>query len=1147
MMLPSHSYRSPKIRFAEGRMVFQQLPLSSEADNFSNRLVDPSTDLLELQKAFEEGRQKHLATQKPNAPQFIDAIAENLKAKNLAEVSQRLALLAKKTESNTQLTTLRTAIENIQKRINSAPASAVNPANGPETKRDVVTTEPPKTILEKTGDALKRGVTGLGDAAEQITNTVLPSSITKEMSRGKKIAVASLMTAGVGVLLWGLFRRAKRSFGEGKNASEKVGGGFFRKWAIRLGVGAAILFGLKILADRYLPPEAVQNVGKAAVTVGGGAVEGAKQGMAEIKENYIEAFYYKKRENFKNDAEYHEYLAQELMKKGTMPLDRKNFKNDAEYVKTLEGMLEEYRKAGGNWAMVGNSIVFITKNGWDAAALLNPYTLIPAATDTVMNLDNLDKWKDAAVVYGEGFVLYASSFAVLDATFLNLALGPRGALIQTAKNTALWPVTIIRKGARTVGFIIGGQGRAKTIVESKAALKGIQYGYNRMRIREKNPFGQWTAEQVEDLFDEWRQWQNIDAELVHLGGSKSVIGYRQRTLLQKLQNGCANLIRGKGITPSFLLNAEAGELVQQIKVGEINYKNFEAVLQTLYKKSPLPTGATSSATSSASHTANPWTTATRKPSSSPSRTTGSAPHSASSGAASITSNADDIKFADNIGDALEESKLDDFLKKLGVPDELRAEVLADETASKIVKGAAQSGDIAEETRVAEMIQKGSKLRAVAIGGGMALSTLALYMAYSELVDNSDKMTKTKNPELQKIYAQTNMLVSVDAGVNVVGIVVDGIALYQTVTGTIICSAAAPIGLALLPITVGVMAVRETYRQSAHLREYFATTDRDLAKMPPHQILTHIEGSKPMEGTNALQSFIGTLGGGDAKTQQDANLNSRVNGYRGYFIQSAECLIPHPTAADVHSFRNVGYVKIADEDVKNLYKDWLSQYVIEAENDIRQRTQGEFYLVDTDVLSQVRAEAFAKWTSRRWGQKTDGKTYKGLQIESIWKQDIVAQASDPDRFIQALPAYILRKTEVVDALAFAEREIAALSFLSAYEKQMARANLLYDMRKEMQTFVSHVDKKHAISDHGLQYLVYSLKESTRGAWSKNKQSTSAPMTTMIKELVDNPTVLCAQTLEQFIAKYPLRPIYNKPQNVPPPAPSYPTTTKTENAA
>ena len=739
---------------------------------------------------------------------------------------------------------------------------------------------------------------------------------------------------------------------------------------------------------------------------------------------------------------------------------------------------------------------------------------------------------DLMATYVNGVLVFASSLAALKLVTLNRVGKNANMLLETG----LWPIYTVKRGAQGSYSLLRG---TTELADSQSATRLTMSRMNATVTREvrltagrrlsaatpdglhfRYEFAQDQRRLFESAEINERIRKNADSlELFKVNMEKSIDEFGQYLKGMKEAD----------IPPQFM--DAFREVTSNANVQKLTREQLSEILKKMGGKEVqiLPNEVPATATKTV-----PSTTKAPKP-----KVPGSSeplPSSATTAAA----HADDIKFADNISDALKEASIDDFFKGLDLSDAVKAEILADETASNIIKGAAKSGDVAEKARVARMLEKGSKLRAAAIGGGMALSTLSLYMAYAELMENKEKIAKTNNPELQKIYAQTNLLVSADAGVQTVGIVIDGIALYQTASGTIICSAAAPVGYALLPVTAGVMAVREGYRQSAQLQEYFATTDRDLAKMPPNDILKHIADSTPMEYMNGMQSFISKLSMEDAVTQQDANLNSRANGYRAYFAQSAEKLIPHPTISDVRALRNAEGEDVTDADVITLHKDWLSQYVLEAESRVRQLTQGQFYLVDTDVLNQVRTEAFAKWMTRRWGQKTEKNNYKGQDIETIWRQDIVAQAGDPDSFVPALPAYILQKTEVADALAFAERDLSALNFLSASEKQMARATLLYGMRKEMQDFMSRVDEKKETSDRAIQYLVQTLKDYTKSpAWTNKEHLKSVPMTAMMKELANTPILLSGATLEQFLAKYPLRPIYTKSKNgAPPPDPSYP---------
>lgn len=1132
MMLPRHNYRSPEMRAAEERLVYETLGNAETQQKAHIETVlqssAPTQDQLDQLARLIQTEHPQVAIQEAKETfRKLEGKAKSQVTENISKLEARSRVI---TASDEEQSALQASIDALK--------GEDLLTTSPQSESPTVETDTPHTFVDKAKDVAKTVGKSLGDAGEQMTNAVLPESITKEMSRNKKIAIAGVATVGVGLVLWSLFKRARRAAGEGADAAQQTEGGFFRKWLVRIGVTAGVLFGVKMLADRYLPSDAVKDAAKGAATLGSSAVEGGQKAVSKIKENFNESFNYKNRSDFQTDVEYHQYLASIVEDHGDVVMDRKNFASDEEYTKAMEGMLDEYRKNGGNWVLAGNTLMFIGKNGLDSVKQLGS---IPAILSNILTTDQtLDKWADAAVLYGEGIVLYASSFALLDGACLTLVLGPKGAAIQAAKNAVAWPVTILHKGYKTAACILPGKQQNLKILQSRVAKQNVKSTFKRWRIRELNPFEKWTPELVDDLLEEMKIWDNIVDDLTNFPEAKSLTTQHKYVLFEKLKKGINDLIQKQGIIPDFLKNAQGEELVKQIKAGKVINNNFyHEVISRASDASEvqnIPKGASAAdeilettedaarrakETNAANETVETASDASKTKKSNTRLEASTETHHIEQKSPSAIDDAANLQKTEKVTDVLSDTDIDAFLKNHDVSDAMRAEVLADPKAKNIIKGALATGDAAEEARVIQMLQKGSKMRTAVVGGGLALSTLGLYMAYVELSENKEKMLNTKNQELQKLYAESNIIIGVDMGVQVTGILVDGVALYQAASGTVLCSAAAPAGVILLPITVAVMVGREGWRQSAQLREYFAKTDEDLEKDAPSTIFAHIEESKPLTSINTMQSFIETLSVQDAKDQQKANLNARQNGYRAYFAQSAIHLIPHPTEADVRASRSMNNTSVSDHDVEMLYKDWISQYVLEAESCIRERTKNQFYLIDADNLSQVRIEAFARWRTKRWG--VEGQTpLTPRSTEAMWEEDIATMAVEPDLFIQEFPNYLLTKTRVADALAFAERYLSADTLLSAAKKQIARANLFYDVRQAIRDVTAHVDTQKSISGSAIQHLINDIVRMTEGYALKTKEKT--PMTTMMKELIDQPFILNAQTFTHLFTKYPLRPTY-----------------------
>lgn len=1124
MMLPRHNYRSPEMRAAEERLVYETLGNAETQQKAHIETVlqssAPTQDQLDQLARLIQTEHPQVAIQGAKETfRKLEGKAKSQVTENISKLEARSRVIAASDEEQSAL----------QASIDALKGEDVLTIS-PQSESPTVETDTPHTFVDKAKDVAKTVGKSLGDAGEQMTNAVLPASITKEMSRNKKIAIAGVATVGVGLVLWSLFKRARRAAGEGADAAQQTEGGFFRKWLVRIGVTAGVLFGVKMLADRYLPSGTTKDILDGAGAIGGGAFIGGKKGMETVAENFRRSFEFKNRTDFQTDTEYHQYLASIVEDHGDEVIDRKNFASNEEYTKAMEGMLDVYQQNGGNWVLTGNTLMFIGRNGYDTVNHVGKLDDIGINLWGAITEKSFEKGQDAAMLYGEGVVLYASSFALLDGAYLSLVLGPKGAAIQAVKNSLGWPFSIYGKGKSIVGIFIPSEAKAIRSIEKAAA--NASWGYNLKRIKEWGKgIKEWnsgltmTEEYAESLFEEYQQWRKFDKQFESYKQYKSALGHRQAVLQKKLEEVCKNLIREQKIIPNFLKNPNAADLVEQIKRGQVTIGNFEATMDKLYTNfETTSANAASSSVNTATNTADEIAETGTDASKAAKATTpeaASQTHHTGQKSASKIDNVDNLKSVEKVADTLSDADLDTFLKTNNIPDALRAEVLADPNAKNIIKGALATGDAAEEARVIQMLQKGSKMRTAVVGGGLALSTLGLYMAYVELSENKEKMLNTKNQELQKLYAESNIIIGVDMGVQVTGILVDGVALYQAASGTVLCSAAAPAGVILLPITVAVMVGREGWRQSAQLREYFAKTDEDLEKDAPSTIFAHIEESKPLTSINTMQSFIETLSVQDAKDQQKANLNARQNGYRAYFAQSAIHLIPHPTEADVRASRSMNNASVSDHDVEMLYKDWISQYVLEAESCIRERTKNQFYLIDADNLSQVRIEAFARWRTKRWG--VEGQTpLTPRSTEAMWEEDIATMAVEPDLFIQEFPNYLLTKTRVADALAFAERYLSADTLLSAAKKQIARANLFYDVRQAIRDVTAHVDTQKSISGSAIQHLISDIVHMTEGYALKTKEKT--PMTTMMKELIDQPFILNAQTFTHLFTKYPLRPTY-----------------------
>jgi hypothetical protein len=234
MMLPRHTYRSQNVTPAEMRMAHEHD--SPEVQRTKELLQNPAVQLDQLEDAIRKGR--NTQTQ---SGEFLDTVARELKKENPDVINQNLDKLAKRA-TDEKLDALKSTIDQIRNRMDTAPESALQPVNGPEVQTSAATEQP--SFLNRVG-------TGIGNTAETISNTVLPKSLSEHMTRGQKIAAGTALTLGAGVVLWQLgkmlFGRGKNAAEAGKEAAANSKGGFLKKLLIGGLVVAGVFFGAKAL------------------------------------------------------------------------------------------------------------------------------------------------------------------------------------------------------------------------------------------------------------------------------------------------------------------------------------------------------------------------------------------------------------------------------------------------------------------------------------------------------------------------------------------------------------------------------------------------------------------------------------------------------------------------------------------------------------------------------------------------------------------------------------------------------------------------------------------------------------------------------------------------------------------------------------
>ncbi len=434
------------------------------------------------------------------------------------------------------------------------------------------------------------------------------------------------------------------------------------------------------------------------------------------------------------------------------------------------------------------------------------------------------------------------------------------------------------------------------------------------------------------------------------------------------------------------------------------------------------------------------------------------------------------------------SQLDDAIdtKLIGLDNNARTMIKQSPTARSLVKGALESGSEPELLRIVSAAKKATVLRAGMNVVGAGADIFGVIMAFVDWQANKERIAQTDNPELQKLYAQANLLYAAEGTASATGLVIGGVAVYQSLAAgnSVLVSLGAPAGAIMLPIGITVAGARQIQHEHEELQAYAMTRDTDLQRMSSSTILSHVAKSKPWQSLNGVQSITSAVyGEKEAGNQEGLNANARRQGYRGYFAQSAYTLLPVPTEADVRSLRKLGVdakgtpAPVGQEELNTLYKDWIAQYVLEAEKVIGERTNGQFYLIDPVELGAARSEAYARCMTRMWGADIVDQKISGLSIEMQWKNEIVMMSNtDPALFSKALPRYLLDRTSVRDALAFADMTLEGETLISAADKDGARTGLLLDCYTQMRQMMERVESGQSITAGDIDRLAASMKRS-----------------------------------------------------------------------
>lgn len=844
--------------------------------------------------------------------------------------------------------------------------------------------------------------------------------IRKDFMEGSNWTKAGYIAGGVVGFLaarW-LWRKA---FGSGKKE------GFIKKglkWTLGIGAGIAGVLGLKKLRDYWnnaqnALPKGAREAAKTVVVVGEKGAEGVEKGVGGIRKNFDKAF------------------------GDTLP-KREDYNSDEEYQKALQEKALDHMKNGGKLAMFGNTLYFMGLNGIDAACKLDNFAVASFNAIIQRNLESTGEW---AEVYVEGAVLYIASFGVIDAAFLSLVLGPKAGVIRALKNTASWPYSILRKGKRTIGILTNSAGRRLAMIESKAALSGVGYNLNRLRLRELNPRAEWTVEHVEALMKEWKKWNTFEHELSHYDEAKTAIGHRKGVLADKLRDGLQDLYKSKKIIPQFLQKPEFDTIVAQIKAGQLDKKFFDAEamkimfeegdnavnvkpkLYTPLDADDVPDVAQASATKNASETLDDGGPA-RKLDPLPEEAAETTPKPKlydpdnlvsketidAERAAALNETLEGINKVENTEGVRRLMASEDMQKILqaGNMDEAAVskfilETLGDDaktldaiSLSKrgrwMLKGAVLSGKLDEVKRVIKAGQGASTLAKTMNVAGFAGDAFGAYMAYCDYQEYGQKALDTQNIALQETYRSAQTFKMAEGAINAAGafgFVVNGICIMKA-GGSFTAVLGAPAGAVLVPIAIATAAVASAHKGLVESVEYHSLDQGEmLKKFSPGQMLEHVSKTDLFFKTNINWSqglFV------NHESLLAGNEGARSEAYRAYFAKIGTETIPAPDLKDCGDEALIAIKEGEKVTLRKIieakHKERLSSFVNDAMTYIKEQTRGAYTIVDATTLND--AMLYGREQLKRRSSDTpvlDAKngpdqTYSALR-EARWQQVVDA--------------------------------------------------------------------------------------------------------------------------------------------------------------
>ncbi|MDA1209281.1 MAG: hypothetical protein O2904_04605 [bacterium] len=179
------------------------------------------------------------------------------------------------------------------------------------------------------------------------------------------------------------------------------------------------------------------------------------------------------------------------------------------------------------------------------------------------------------------------------------------------------------------------------------------------------------------------------------------------------------------------------------------------------------------------------------------------------------------------------------------PDTI-AMIARDAKAKDIVVGAIKSGSTDEMLAALNSARNARALSATLnVVGGVA-DVFGIYMAYCDWEANKERIKSTKNPALQALYAQANVVYGIEAGTSAAGLSIGGIAFISAKIGgeSVVSALSTTAANVMAPVGIAVLAGRWAYNNMEAATEELLADHKFWMQKRPAELLMKLRENAP---------------------------------------------------------------------------------------------------------------------------------------------------------------------------------------------------------------------------------------------------------------------------------------------------------------